>query len=144
MKKEKIGFNLIGIRTDQFATFEKGFTEKEDFGLNIGIDFRINASDKQIAVFNSFEFEQKSGIVLKIEASCAFAIESEIWDECLNGNTITFPRGFISHLLMLTIGTTRGILHSKTEGTRFNQFVLPAINATELVKEDVEFELDKD
>ena len=35
----------------------------------------------------------------------------------------------------MTIGTTRGILHAKTEGTCFNKYVLPTINVTEIIKE---------
>jgi len=37
----------------------------------------------------------------------------------------------------LTVGTVRGILHTKTEGTNFNGFVIPTINVTELVTSDV-------
>jgi hypothetical protein len=40
---------------------------------------------------------------------------------------------------MLTIGTSRGILHAKTEGTEFNKFILPTINVNQLVEKDAEF-----
>lgn len=43
---------------------------------------------------------------------------------------------------MLTIGTTRGVLHSKTENTPFNSFLLPTLNVMELVKKDVVFKLE--
>lgn len=42
---------------------------------------------------------------------------------------------------MLTIGTTKGVLHSKTENTTFNHFVLPTLNGNELVKNDVVFDI---
>jgi hypothetical protein len=41
---------------------------------------------------------------------------------------------------MLTIGTTRGVLHAKTEHTLFNQYLLPTINVNDIVKEAVEIE----
>ena len=54
-------------------------------------------------------------------------------------NLLKVPKGFLSHLAVLTIGTTRGILHAKTEGNCFNKYVLPAINVTEIIKEDAIF-----
>ena len=45
---------------------------------------------------------------------------------------------------MLTIGTTRGVLHSKTENTPFNSFLLPTLNVNELVKKDVVFKVEFD
>lgn len=42
---------------------------------------------------------------------------------------------------MLTIGTARGVLHSKTENTTFNQFLLPTLNVNELVQKDVIFKI---
>ena len=58
-------------------------------------------------------------------------------------NVVKVSKGFMQHIAMLTVGTTRGILHAKTEGTCFNKYVLPAINVAELIKDDVEFEAGK-
>ena len=35
------------------------------------------------------------------------------------------------------MGTLRGVLHAKVENTPYNMFILPTINVTELVKEDI-------
>lgn len=58
--------------------------------------------------------------------------------------TLTVPKGFLCHLAMLTVGTSRGILHAKTEGTCFNKYVLPVINVTEIIKGDASFSLDQE
>lgn len=42
-------------------------------------------------------------------------------------------------MAVLAVGTTRGILHTNTENTPFNQFLIPAINVAQLVKEDFKF-----
>jgi hypothetical protein len=39
---------------------------------------------------------------------------------------------------MHTVGTIRGILHCKTEGTPFNALILPPINVSEMVTGDLE------
>ncbi len=58
-------------------------------------------------------------------------------------NTLIVPKGLLCHLAMLTVGTSRGILHAKTEGTCFNKYVLPTINVTEIIKEDASFDFNK-
>jgi hypothetical protein len=37
----------------------------------------------------------------------------------------------------MVVGTSRGILHSRTEGTDLNHVVLPLTNVEEIIKEDV-------
>ena len=78
-----------------------------------------------------------------IEAGCLFQISPDSWKEFLQktGEKIIMPRGFVNHLGIIAVGTTRGILHSKTENTPFNRFFIPTINVTEQIKEDVEIEL---
>jgi hypothetical protein len=47
----------------------------------------------------------------------------------------------MTHLTMITVSSVRGVLHAKTEGTIFNKYLLPTLDVTEMVKEDVEFSL---
>ncbi len=54
------------------------------------------------------------------------------------------PKDFMRQLLVITIGTARGVLHTKTENTPFNRFLLPILDATNLIKEDVELDFAKD
>lgn len=140
-KTNSIGFSLKKVSTEQFAILEEGFNEKGKIRLNTS--FRFAADDKQryIAVFASFVFDSDEKPFLIIEASCHFSIKEPAWKEMLvsDSNSLEVPKGFLSHLVMLTVGTTRGILHAKTEGTCFNKYVLPTINVTEIIKSDTSF-----
>ncbi len=49
------------------------------------------------------------------------------------------PKKLMVHLTVLTIGATRGILHAKTEGTIYNEFVLPTVNVDALINGDLIF-----
>jgi hypothetical protein len=40
---------------------------------------------------------------------------------------------------MLTVGTARGVLHAKTENTKYNRYVLPTINVASMIKNDAVF-----
>lgn len=85
------------------------------------------------------QFEQKEKPFLLIEIANHYKIEESAWNELQSSNNkLVIPKGFASHLVMLTIGTLRGTLHCKTENTEFNKFILPTINIAELIKSDVE------
>jgi len=57
--------------------------------------------------------------------------------------SIILPVSLITHMAVLTVGTARGILHSKTENTKFNKYLLPTINVTESLKSDIAIALEK-
>ena len=95
--------------------------------------------------FTSFIFDPDNKPFLIVEASCHFLIKDSAWTEMFNSetNTLVVPKGFLCHLAVLTAGTSRGILHAKTEGTCFNKYVLPTINVTGIIKEDATFSFNK-
>jgi hypothetical protein len=141
MSKEKngVGFSLAKINTMQFAIIKDSFKEGLPVNIDLNIKFGLNVEHKVISVFFTFKLLQEKNPFLIIEVGNYFNIDGDSWSNFINenNNTITFPKGFASHLVLLTIGTTRGVLHSKTENTPFNKFVLPTINVNELIKNDV-------
>jgi len=137
----KIGFTLDKINTEQFAVIESSYDDcNEEFGLEASLKFGVNSENSSIISFVKFQFEQNNIPFLIIEASCEFTIDKKFWTNFSKKETIIIPKGFLSHLAMITTGTTRGILHSKTENTKFNEFLLPTINIAEMITEDGEFE----
>jgi hypothetical protein len=142
---KSIGFSLKKVSTEQFAIIEEGFNEQGKIRLNTSMRFAADDTQKYVAVFTSFIFDSDNKPFLLIEASCHFSIEDPAWIDMLKSeiNTLIVPKGFLCHLAMLTVGTSRGILHAKTEGTCFNKYVLPTINVTDIIKEDATFGFNK-
>jgi len=140
----KIDFALKRITTEQFAVIESAFTDGKLVYSKVGLRFGINFENKIISVFFSTNLIQDKSPFLITEVGCHFSIKEEAWDRFYNQNKteIIVSRGFIGHLVMLTIGTTRGVLHSKTENTPFNNFLLPTLNVNEIVKKDVVFKIE--
>jgi hypothetical protein len=138
IKTKTVGFSLRKVSTEQFAIIEEGFEEKAN--IRLGTNIRSGADEKQkmVSVFTFFTFESNSKPFLIIEAGCHFVLKDDAWGQMLNKdeNCLNVPKGILQHLAMLTIGTARGILHAKTEGTCFNKFIIPAINVTEMITED--------
>ncbi|TQD40291.1 hypothetical protein [Haloflavibacter putidus] len=140
---EKIGFSLKKITTEQFAIIESAFKEGEDVQFSVNAKYGINEEDKMVAVLVSPAFYQNEKAFLVLEMACHFKIVDDTWESFKNKDKtkLSIPVGFIRHLIMLTIGTARGVLHSKTENTPFNDFLMPTINVTEIVKSGVAFNL---
>jgi hypothetical protein len=136
-ENKSVKFALVKINTDQFAIIESAFKMGSDVDLKIGLQFGANKVDKVISVKTSIQFEQQEVPFMMIQASCFFRIEPTDWATFVQGDEIVVPKSVITHFCVLTVGTVRGILHSKTEGTNYNGFVVPTINVTELVTDDI-------
>jgi len=144
MKKDtkEIGIKLVGIKTEQFAIFKENYRAKKKIGLETQIQFKIDNIQKQIVPFILFDFEEGKKVFLKFMLSCHFIIEEQYWNAFLIENKLILPKEFLSHIAMITIGTARGVLFAKTEGTIFNQFIIPTVNISEMITEDASFEID--
>ncbi|WP_439182505.1 hypothetical protein [Carboxylicivirga taeanensis] len=142
-KNNEVSFALAKVTTEQFATFEDNFCPDSDIQLKL--DFRFNASIENhlVGVFAAFTFACNEKPFMTIEAGCHFEINTESWENLFDSESkqLTIPKGMIQHLAVITVGTARGILHAKTENTKFNQFHLPTVNLAEIITEDQVFEL---
>jgi hypothetical protein len=142
MKENKVGFALASMKTQQFATFEENYKDKDKTGLNTSLEFQISKEKKVVTVVVSVVFEQKKKAFLKLKVSCHFKVSEDSFDGFYDESKITLPKGFMTHLTMITVSSLRGVLHAKTEGTLFNKYLLPTMDVTKMVKKDVEFSLD--
>jgi len=138
--KDQITFGLRQITTEQFAVIESAFdANKDDFELETGLRFGFNIDKRIIIPLLSIKFKQDKSPFLLLEIGCYFEIIEDHWKNLFNSETkeLKLPIGLARHLVMLTVGTLRGVLHAKTENTPFNKFFIPTINVNDLVKEDI-------
>lgn len=135
---KEIKFNLIKVTTEQFAVLELPSDDKKII-FNSSFKFGLSFADKRIGVFTNFSYMAENIPFLLLESGCHFIIEDDYWEKISNNETksVILPKGFVSHLLMLSVGTARGILHAKTENTPYNEFIIPLINVTDAVKADI-------
>ena len=144
-QKIQIPFALIGIQTLEFATLKELYSdENPNVEIGINAEFGIKTLEVyEITCTTEVSFLQDDKPFLKIKIACNFSIKPEQWKEYIHKKhqSICFPKGFTDHLLMLSFGTLRGVLHAKTEGTIFNKFLLPTINVTTLSEGDLEIAL---
>ena len=138
-ESKPIGFAFRGIKTEQFAIIASQFNNNTPFSGGLQVKFGVNVQENTIAQFSKLTFEKEGKVIMIIEISCHFGIEPESLQSINNSdlNQVVLPREFASHLVAITVGASRGVLHSKVENTIFNQFLIPLVNTAEVVKEDV-------
>lgn len=132
-------FQWVAINAERFTVFEEHFSPKKKVELRSNCEFMLDAEAKRLAVFMTFNFDCAQNTIIELEVNCHFEIDKNSWTNFYQDDAIRIPLGFARHLCMLTIGTARGILHSKIENTSFKSFILPSINLAELVKEELLF-----
>lgn len=132
---------LAKIVTKNFETTPDIFKPKTSINLNFGLTYNFEKEQRLVGCTFKVNFTQKETIFLVLEVAAIFQIEENSWNELLkeNGKKIILPKPFAEHLGVLAIGTSRGVLHCKTENTEFNQFVLPTIDVKKIIEKDIEF-----
>ena len=141
MSNEVYRFKLEGIKTEQFAVLEDNFNkESKIVQLASSHTFGANISERIIAVKANFKFLSEQNAFMVLEISCMFSIEELSWEKIHptgNEDLLVVPKDLATHLLVLTIGTARGVLHAKTENTKYNKFFLPTLDVSNAIEEDV-------
>lgn len=139
--KKPLKFAIVDVRTEQFATLGQGVSPDQPMQVDAGIQFRASHTDPVVAVALTVQFLVDEAPHIKLEVQCAFSIEPNDFERCRNGQRVVYPKSFMTHLVMLTIGTARGVLHARLENTPYARTILPPLNAQKMVKEDVVFDL---
>jgi len=134
-----VGFALQKISTEQFAVMEEAHQEGVEVSMTTSLRFGIDEKQRIIGVLPKVAFEQNEKTFIQLEIGCHFQIEESAWEGFLDPKTEkrNIPKGLLTHLVVLSVGTARGVLHAKTENTAFNKYLLPTINVTGMVKEDL-------
>jgi hypothetical protein len=140
-KNENVHFKLVDISIDQFATFKENYHEG-DYDFDIDFNVRVSVDDNQqiVGVFSKYQFDQKNSPVLVIECGCHFYLDDTYWAENLTGNILTLDKALLTHLLVLTVGTSRGVLHAKKPNW-LDSLLLPTLNVTDSIEGDLSFDL---
>ena len=144
--QKPVQFSLNSIKTVQFATVERDFSQEKEAKVESGFDFLVNNEKESIIVLYKCTYLCVDKPFIKLEVACEFKVESKSFKEFLIDakDQYIVPKAFIIHLAFLTVGTSRGILHTKLEGTKFGQFILPTIDLTKMVKSDIIFRKTKE
>ena len=146
MNEELIKFGLRKITTSQFATVDTVEINEDAIQLNFGFTFGINEEHRNVGCNVKFEFLSDERLFMVIDILCDFEVAQDSWEGFLDveSNKITLPLSMVTHMTVLTVGTARGVLHCKTENTKYNKYFLPTINVTDSITSDITIDLIKE
>lgn len=141
MAKQVVPFKLVDINTEQFATFEENFDPaSSQLSIDFGVDFKLDRDQNLLGVFTRYDFSQEEKILV-MECACSFHFSAEYWSSRIEGKTISFSPTVLTHLLVLSVGTARGIIHAK-KPKKFQHLLLPTMNVSKILVDDLVFSLE--
>lgn len=142
MTYNKLGFALSGLRTVSFATIDGAHKKTGKVNLITQLGFGIDTDEHIISCTVKFSFEKKEAqpfLILEVQA--LFEIQKDDFENKVlrDDNSYLVTKGLAIHFTVLTIGSARGILHAKTEGSVYNEYLLPTIDVQQIVEQEVVF-----
>ena len=135
-------FRMPSIHVNPFAILCDSIGDRyNNIDLECGLGF--HASEQCVSVSVKVMYTSTEPLMV-IETICQFSIDEDSWNELVQTNgEVLLPKEFLAHLAMHTVGTVRGVLHCKTEGTQLNFLILPPINVLEMIQNDLLLPIDK-
>ena len=135
----KLQFQFVGLKTVSFAIIEQAYKKTGETTLQTGIGLGLDVDDHSVLCNVKFEFNRKKEqpfLILEVQGQ--FEVEPVFFRKLLSEKKKEYviPKALATHFAVLTIGSARGILHAKTEGTLYNQFLLPTIDVKQMIQED--------
>jgi hypothetical protein len=142
MAKLPVPFTLKGIKTIEFATLADSYKEGETVNIDNSIDFGIHQQEHSLLVQYGVTLKSAETPFAILKIACYFEVDPQAFEKFRNEeqSKVIVPKDLFTHMFVLTVGTARGVLHAKLEGTRFSQFILPTLDTSQIIQEDVVFD----
>lgn len=140
MTYNQLGFAFTGLRTVSFAKIEAAYKKTGETDLITALGFGLDIDDHTITCNTKFSFERKKDqpfLILEIQALFEVDKSDFLTKVKQDDNSYLIAQGLATHFAVLTVGSARGVLHAKTEGTIYNQYILPTIDLKKMIPENV-------
>lgn len=133
-----VQFRMRSIEVPQYAVLADKCPETLDHArLDTHIAFAADVKLRIIACKMKFVFKDSENILEVIEIVCSFEVAPQCWEEFVSDSKVTIPKSLLTHIAFHTVGTARGVLFAKSEGTPFSKIILPAINVEGMIESDM-------
>lgn len=130
-----IPYKIGHIETKQFAIFPDKFINGEIVNIKANYNFNLRSDWAQVRCASTIQFVQNEQLILVLEIVCYFDIAPEGVEFIKEQNKV--PVEFLRYMATIVVGTARGVIHAKTEGTVISSVVLPPINLVDAIKDEI-------
>ncbi len=131
----EIPYRIINIVTNKFQDNPELLIKDAAVQVLSGYNFAMSVTEHHVRCISTFTYKQGDNALLNLELSCFFEIEEKAFEGLKDGDKRVIPVEFLRYMATISVGTARGVIHSKTEGTSLSSVVLPPINLVEAIKE---------
>ena len=139
-----VPFKLTKITTEEYAKFKENYVPSDPLNnVSFDLGLKFNKNKYLIGVITKFVFEQNQRPIFVLACGCHFQIREDFWHANLHENTLLLKKELLTHLIVLTIGTARGIIHAKKPKWA-KKLILPTWDVSDIIQEDFQIELIND
>lgn len=132
---KSIPYRISHIETVQFALFPDNFQNGKEVRVNTNCGYNIRSDIQQVRNIINVNYLQDDKLLMVAELACYYDIAPEGVESIKAEGKI--PVDFLRYMGSISVGTIRGLIHAKTEGTVLNPVVLPPVNLEEAIKDDM-------
>lgn len=130
-----IPYKISHIETVQFAIFPDNFINGQEVLINTNCGYNVRSDLNQVRNVISVNYTQNEKLLMVVQLACYYDIAPEGVEAIKAEGKI--PIDFLRYMGSISVGTIRGVIHAKTEGTVLNPVVMPPVNLEEMVKNDL-------
>lgn len=131
----QIEYRLTKIVTNRFETLEKDLKDG-DGEFQTEVQFSYNDIMHTLCCRINVIFSQGEKPLMSTSMDCFFEITTDSIERMKHDDSIVVPAPILIQFASLGYGTMRGVIHSKTEGTALNRFILPPMYFHTIIKSD--------
>lgn len=132
---QSIPYRISHIETIQFAIFPDNFVNGQEVMVNTNCGYNVRSDLNQVRNVISVNYIQDEKLLLVVQLACYYDIAPEGFEAIKKEGKI--PVDFLRYMGSISVGTMRGVIHAKTEGTVLNPVVMPPINLEDMIKNDL-------
>ncbi|MFY8161355.1 MAG: hypothetical protein ACOVNU_08485 [Candidatus Kapaibacteriota bacterium] len=145
MKKniiDKLAYQIIAIKTEQFSYSDNYILTGDEIKIGNQFNFKVDTMHKQFSVTYKCDYYQNVENIIQLEVTCYFTFDINSWESLTNykKKKIIFSLQLLRQLGAITVGITRGVLHTNIAHTKYGHLFLPLLNIEDMIKDIVEFD----
>lgn len=133
--KRTIPYRISHIETVQFAVFPENFVNGAEVMVNTNCGYNVRSDLHQVRNIISVNYIQNEKLLLVAQLACYYDIAPDGFKAIKEEGKI--PVDFLRYMGSISVGTIRGVIHAKTEGTVLNPVVMPPVNLEEMITGDL-------
>lgn len=133
-----IPYRIASIHTNQFAMFLDKYSVGDGITINATFRYEYKPDLSTIRCTTTIQYIQNENVVMVLELGCEFAIQEQGAEAIRQSGQINVE--FLRYLATIAVGTARGVIHAKTEGSMLNGLVLPPLNVVETITDSLKIQ----